>query len=212
VPYAPAESNQYGLNTTNFPNGVCGVSCLDISTAGAGGGAPDFAAGDIARVQISNTRRLIYVTAVSAVAGGYRVQFNAAPRLLHHAAGIAGVAITAGTFVQKLGLVTYYRAGTQLMRASRLSAALAPQGESIATGVQVFTPRLVFTDGSIAAQADSGSDGNATNDYDDIAALRIQATIQSERTDPRVNGGRPVTKQLQWWFAPRNLIYERNRT
>jgi prepilin-type N-terminal cleavage/methylation domain-containing protein len=211
VPFAPTESNQYGLNTANFANGVCGVSCLDISTAAAGGGVPDFVPGDIARVQISNTRRLTYVTAVSAVTGGYRVQFNGGTRLLHHAAGIGGVAITAGTFVQKLGVVIYYRAGTQLMRATGLSAALAPQGESIATGVQAFTPRLVFTDGTIAAQADSGSDAIATNDYDDIAALRVQATIQGDRTDPRVNSGRPVIKQLQWWFAPRNLIYERNR-
>ncbi len=81
----------------------------------------------------------------------------------------------------------------------------------VATGVQAFTARLVFTDDSLVAQADSGSDGNAVNDYDDIAALRVQATIQGDRTDPRVNGGLPVTKQLQWWVAPRNLIYERNR-
>lgn len=211
VPYAPTPSNEYGLDFANFANGVCGATCLDISTAAFGGGVPDFVAGDILAVTINTTRRLVYVTSVSAVTGGYRVRFNAATRLLHHAAGIGGVAVAPGTIVQKLGVVMYYRTGTQLMRATRLSAALAPQGETIATGVQVFTPRLVFTDNSIVAQADSGSDANATNDYDDIAALRIQATIQGDRTDPRVNGGQPVIKQLQWWFAPRNLIYERNR-
>jgi prepilin-type N-terminal cleavage/methylation domain-containing protein len=211
VPYAPAAPTQYGINPANFANGVCGAACLDIST-GAGNPVPDFVAGDLARVQISNTRRLIYVTAVSAVAGGYRVRFNAATRLLHHAAGLGGVVVTAaGTFVQKVGVVMYYRTGTQLMRATSLSAGLVPQGELIATGVQLFTPRLVFTDGNVVAQADSGTDANATNDYDDIAALRVAATIQGDRTDPRVNNGQPVIKQLQWWFAPRNLIYERNR-
>ncbi len=78
--------------------------------------------------------------------------------------------------------------------------------------MQALTGRLVFTDGTEAAQADNGSDGNANNDYDDIAALRVTATLQADRTDPRVNGGLPVRRQLQWWFAPRNLVYERNRT
>lgn len=209
VPYTPAVAPQYALSTANFANGVCGVACLEIQT---GGVAPSLAVGDVARVQVSNTRRLIYVTAVTAVAGGYRITFVNAPRLLHHAAGIQGVAVTAAsTFVQRLSLVVLYRSGTQLMRATRLSAALVPQGESMATGIQTFTARLVFTDATIVAQADSGSDGIDTNDYDDIAALQVQSTIQGDRTDPRVNNGLPVTRQLQWWFAPRNLIYERNR-
>lgn len=208
VPYAPAAAPQYALSTANFATGVCGVACVEIQSAGV----PSLAVGDVARIQVSNTRRLIYVTSVTAVAGGYRIQFVNAPRLLHHAAGIQGVAVTAaGSFVQRLGLVVYYRTGTQLMRATRLNAAGVPQGDVVATGVQAFTARLAFTDNSLVAQADSGSDGNAVNDYDDIAALQVQATIQGDRTDPRVNGGLPVTKQLQWWVAPRNLIYERNR-
>jgi prepilin-type N-terminal cleavage/methylation domain-containing protein len=208
VPYSPAVAPQYALSTANFANGVCGASCLEIQSAGA----PLLVVGDVARVQISNTRRLIYITSIAAVAGGYRINFNNTARLLHHAAGIGGVAIAAaGTFVQKIGVVVYYRSGTQLMRATALGATLVPQGEMIATGVQAWQARLVFTDGNAVAQADSGSDANTVNDYDDIAALRVQATIQGDRTDPRVNGGLPVTKQLQWWFAPRNLIYERNR-
>ncbi|MGH7499416.1 MAG: PilW family protein [Gemmatimonadales bacterium] len=209
VPYAPAAAPQYALSTANFPTGVCAVACLEIQT---GGVVPSLAVGDVARVQVSNVRRLIYVTSVTAVGGGYRIQFVNAPRLLHHSAAIVGVAITpASTFVQKLGVVVYYRSGTQLMRATKLNAALVPQGEVVATGMQAFTARLAFTDNSLVAQADSGSDANVVNDYDDIAALQVQATIQGDRTDPRVNGGLPVTKQLQWWFAPRNLIYERNR-
>lgn len=210
VPYAPTAAPQYALSTANFANGVCAVACLEIQT---GGVAPQLAVGDIARVQISNTRRLIYITTVTAVAGGYRINFVNAPRLLHNAGGIQGVAIVAAsTFMQKLGVVVYYRNGTQLMRATRLSAAFVPQGEVLATGIQAWNARLVFTDNNVVAQADSGSDGSTLNDYDDIAALRVQATIQGDRTDPRVNGGLPVTKQMQWWFAPRNLIYERNKS
>lgn len=209
VPYAPAAAPQYALSTANFATGVCGAACLEIQT---GGVVPSLAVGDVARVQVSNVRRLIYVTSVAAVGGGYRIQFVNAPRLLHHAAAIQGLAITAAaTFVQRLGLVVYYRSGTQLMRATDLNAALVPQGVVVATGIQAFTARLSFTDNSVVAQADSGTDGNVVNDYDDIAALQVQATIQGDRTDPRVNGGLPVTRQLQWWFAPRNLIYERNR-
>jgi prepilin-type N-terminal cleavage/methylation domain-containing protein len=209
VPYTPAAAPQYALSTANFANGVCGAACLEIQT---GGVAPSLSVGDVARLQVSNSRRLLYITSVAAVAGGYRIQFVNAPRLLHHAAAIQGLAVTAaGSFVQQLGLVVYYKSGLQLMRATRLSAALAPQGDPIASGMQAFTARLVFTDNAVVAQADSGSDGSAVNDYDDIAALQVQATIQGDRTDPRVNNGLPVTKQLQWWFAPRNLIYERNR-
>ena len=86
-----------------------------------------------------------------------------------------------------------------------------PRARSSPRASQAFTARLVFVDGTEAAQADNGADGNAANDYDDIAALRVQATLHGDHTDPRVNGGRPIRRQLQWWFAPRNLIYERNR-
>jgi prepilin-type N-terminal cleavage/methylation domain-containing protein len=209
VPYAPAASNQYPLNTANFATGVCGATCVEIQT---GGPAPDIASGDLARIQASNTRRLVYVTGVAAVNGGYRIQFTNDASLLHHPAGIAALAINpASTFVQRLGMVAYWRENGQLMRAQKLNPNLSLAGESIATGVQTLTTTLIFVNGAEAAQADNGTDATSTNDYDDIAALRIRAMVQGERTDPRVNGGRPVQRQLQWWFAPRNLIYERNR-
>jgi hypothetical protein len=210
VPYAPTAPGQYPLSQTNFPTGQCGPACLEIQTGGA---VPELTVGDLARVQVSNTRRLIYVTAVNPVNGGYRVQFANVLALLNHASGIQGLAITpASTFIQRLGVVIYYRDNAgQLLRATRLNPDLTPQGEVLATGVQALSARLVFTDGTEAAQADNGADGNPGNDYDDIAALRVQATLQGDHVDPRVNGGRPIQRQLQWWFAPRNLIYERNR-
>jgi prepilin-type N-terminal cleavage/methylation domain-containing protein len=209
VPYTPTATNQYPLNTSNFATGVCGATCVEIRT---GGPVPDIVAGDLARIQVSNTRRLIYVTAVAAVNGGYRIQFTNNASLLHRPAGIAGLAVNpASAFVQKLGMVGYWRENGQLMRAQKLNPDLSLAGESIATGVQALTTTLIFVNGAEAAQADNGTDATTTNDCDGIAALRIRATVQGDRTDPRVNGGRPVQRQLQWWFAPRNLIYERNR-
>jgi prepilin-type N-terminal cleavage/methylation domain-containing protein len=209
VPYAPAASNQYPLSTANFATGVCGATCVEIQT---GGPAPDIATGDLARIQASNTRRLVYVTGVAAVNGGYRIQFTNNANLLHHPAGIAALAINpASTFVQKLGMVAYWRENGQLMRAQKLNPDLSLAAESLANGVQALTTTLIFVNGAEAAQADNGTDAISTNDFDDIAALRIRATVQGDRTDPRVNGGHPVQRQLQWWFAPRNLIYERNR-
>jgi hypothetical protein len=107
--------------------------------------------------------------------------------------------------------VVYWRANGQLFRATGFNPDLTLRGEALAAGVQTWTGRLVFTDGTEAPQADNGSDGNANNDYDDIAGLRIRATLQSDRIDPKVNGGQPVRRDLQWWYAPRNLVYERNR-
>jgi prepilin-type N-terminal cleavage/methylation domain-containing protein len=209
VPYAPAAPGQYPLSQANFPNGVCGQACLDIQTGGA---VPELSVGDLARVQVNNVRRLIYVTAVNPVNGGYRVQFANTATLLQHGAGIQGLAINpANAFIQRLGIAVYWRENGRLLRATGLNPDLSLRAEAVATGVQTLTARLIFTDGSEAARADDGSDGNANNDYDDITALRVQVMLQGERTDPRVNGGRPVQRQLQWWFAPRNLTYERNR-
>ncbi len=210
VPYEPTAPGEYPLSPVNFATGVCGATCVDIETGGA---APQLAIGDLARIQASNVRRLIYVTGVSQVNGVYRIQFADTPALLNHAGGIGGLAITtpASVLVQRLGMVVYWRANGQLFRATGFNPDLTLRGEALAMGVQTWTGRLVFTDGTEAPLADNGSDGNANNDYDDIAGLRIRATLQSDRIDPKVNGGQPVRRDLQWWYAPRNLVYERNR-
>jgi hypothetical protein len=54
-------------------------------------------------------------------------------------------------------------------------------------------------------------DSDATNDFDDIVAVRIQATLAADDPDPRVNQGVLYTRDYEWSFAPRNLTYERNR-
>ena len=84
VAYEPTPPGEYPLSPVNFPTGVCGATCVDIETGGA---APELAVGDLARIQVSNVRRLIYVTAVSQVNGVYRIQFANTPTLLQSRGG-----------------------------------------------------------------------------------------------------------------------------
>jgi prepilin-type N-terminal cleavage/methylation domain-containing protein len=208
VPYEPAQAPPYPLSTANFGNGVCGVTCVEIQT---GGPAPSLVAGDLARLQANNQRRLIRITGVNTVGGGYQILFTNADTLLDRPAGITGLTINAAaTFVQKLASTTYWMQGGQLMRAERIAASGAPQGEVMATGVQSFSVTLIFTDGDEFTNADA-TDADGTNDYDDIAAVRIRAVLRADRIDPRVNNGVLLTRTKEWYVVPRNLVYERNR-
>ena len=80
----------------------------------------------------------------------------------------------------------------------------------MASGVQSFDVSLVFTDGDEAVAANP-NDGDGTNDYDDIAGVRIKVALTADRTDPRVNNGAALTRAREWYLVPRNLTYERNR-
>lgn len=120
------------------------------------------------------------------------------------------IEIRTSHFVQRLATSTYWRNGTQLMRASAVSVAGVPQGEILATGVQSLTATLVFTDGHEAGFAD-GADADVTNNYDQIAAIRLRFILQADRTSPRINNGVLLTRAKEWFLVPRNLVYERNR-
>jgi len=207
VPFDPNEAQPYTLSVANFANGVCGLTCVEIQT---GGIAPGLSPGDLALLQSQTVRRLIRVTAVAAVSGGYRIDFANTPTVLNRAAGMPAITNPAASFVQRLATTTYWLQGTQLMRATTVSSAGAPQGEIMATGVQSFTVTLVFTDGHEASFA-NGTDADATNNYDQIAAIRIRSVLQADRTNPRVNGGALLTRSKEWYVVPRNLVYERNR-
>ena len=209
---------QYNLTTAGgFARGVnnpLGTSTsLDINT---GGVVPRLAAGDLARYQLNTSRRLILITSVVRQGAVYRVTFTSATRLIHHDAGLVGVyPNVAGTnvsaaFVQKLSPVMYWRNGTQLMRAQSLNPDGTWVGQVIADGVQTFDASLIFTDGDEATQA-NGTDADLTNNYNQIAAIRVRATMTSVATDARVNGRVLLTRPYEWFVAPRNLIYERNR-
>lgn len=200
VPYDPTQAPPYPISTANSPTGNCGVRCIEIQSTGA----PVLAAGNVALFQCLTDRRLIRITTVVAVAGGYAVSFSNLATLLHHPGLKPTISNPTATFVQRLGTVSYWRTGTQLMRATTVNSTGVPQGEIAATGVQDFTPTLVFTDGSEAATADSIL-------YGQIAAIRLRMTLQADRTNPRVNGGVLLTRPKEWYIVPRNLVYERNR-
>jgi len=68
----------------------------------------------------------------------------------------------------------------------------------------------VFSDGTEATTANP-NDANGNNDWDDILAIRVNAWLHAAPADRRVNNGAPVTRAYGWWFAPRNLRYEKNR-
>jgi len=209
VPYNPTAAPSYPLNITTLPNGVCGATCLEITSAGV----PVLAVGDLARFQLNTERRLVLVTSMSPVAGGYRVNFSTLDTLLNHTSGIptGGLfpANATSAFVQRLALVAYWRQGTQLMRATAIDTSGALLGESVAEGVQSFDVTLLFTDGDELDHA-SGSDGDGTNDYNQIAAIRTRAVMQADRADQRVSSGLLLTRSYEWFVSPRNLIYERN--
>lgn len=211
VPYNPTAAPSYSLSTANVANAQCGLTCVEIATGGA---SPALAPGDVARLQLNQQRRLILVSAVTATGNNaYRISFAGLGTVIHHPSGmLAGLTATnaASAYVQRLQPVIYWRQGTQLMRATQLNSNGSFAGEVLADGVQAFTATLVFTDGDEAASANPG-DTDGSNDYNDISGIRVRAVMQSERTDARVNGGVPLSRNYEWFVAPRNLIYERNR-
>lgn len=212
IPYEPGPSPVYALSVANVPNnGQCGLTCVEIQT---GGTPPALAVGDVARLQLNRQRRLILIDGVTPAANNaYRISFAPLGTVIHHASGMLTGLTTvnaSAAVVQKVQPVIYWRQGTQLMRATRLNANGSFAGEVMADGVQSFTATLVFTDGDEAASANS-ADVDGSNDYDDISGIRVRSVLQSERTDVRVNGGQPITRSYEWFVAPRNLIYERNR-
>jgi hypothetical protein len=172
----------------------------------------DLAANDLALLQVNNERRLIQVTGVSQSGAVASVTFRSDTMLLHHEAAYARNLTLAnnGTAVTRLKFVSYWVENGSLMRAEALNANGTAAGELVATGVDSIRVSLVFSDGTEAVTANP-LDANGENDWDDILAIRVRAWLQSDPTDLRVNNGQPVTRAYGWWFAPRNLRYEKNR-
>ncbi len=80
----------------------------------------------------------------------------------------------------------------------------------MAYGVVDWDAWLVFTDLDVE-EAANPTDGDVTNDFDDLLGTRITATLAANRADIRVNDGDLFTMDYQWRIMPRNLMYERNR-
>ena len=180
VPYAPAAAPQYALSTANFANGVCGV---DVSRD------PD----RWRRAQLRRGRRRARAGEQHAPADLRHVDDRGGGRLSHPLLQRAETPAPCGRHRRPGGhrgrqLRPAARRrrvlpdGVQLMRATRLERGAGSPGRGGRHRAAGLAGALVFTDGSVVAQADSGSDGNAVNDYDDIAALRCRR--RSRATGP----------------------------
>ncbi len=218
VPYTPDVAPAHplvpppGLNNPLQPGGTCGPRCVEVVKDA---GRPlELAVGDLARLQILDTRRLILISdLVETSDTSVAITFNQLPTILRQPAGLGGGLRLDrfGTFVQELRAVAYYLDdNAQLMRASRLNPNGTPDGDVLAYGVERFDVTLIFADGDELERADPW-DEDDSNDYDDIVAIRAAVTIMADRSDPRVNEGELFRRSYEWLISPRNLRYERNR-
>jgi prepilin-type N-terminal cleavage/methylation domain-containing protein len=216
VPYEPNEAAPYDLYPppgTNNPlpiGGTCGATCIDLLEDA--NGDFDLHVGDLARLQVNGERRLILVQSVTNAGPSVALWFTNASKIFKYTAGLTGDLRLDryGTFVQKLAPIVYYVEGTQLMRAERFNLDGSLVGVPLADGIHAWDVQLEFEDGDLADNA-VPNDADYTNDYDDIVAVHVTATVAADNTDPRVNGGQLFTRTYEWRFSPRNLMYERNR-
>lgn len=217
IPFTNVEAPVYpiyndGDTLPNYPpGGNCGTTCIEFDQIG---NTFTLAPGDLARLQIGSTRRLLYLTGVSASSGGrFRVNFLPMQRLIGRAAGLDSVLLTrSGTTIQKIKAVLYWREASSntLMRAEQFNSSGVPIGRPIATGTADFRTSVLFT-GNREAASYSGLDTDTLNDGNDIIGLRVRSRMMTEKSDPSVNNGQPIYRWYDWRMAPRNLMYEKNR-
>ncbi len=219
VPYSPFDAPPHAIDppagTDNPlpPGGTCGASCVDVVKDAT---APlELSVGDLARLQVAGTRRLIMVENISVTNDtSIAITFAAHDTILRQPAGLTGGLRLDrfGTYVQRLRPIIYYLDDQQrLWRAVQLNMNGSPAGDVLAWGVEAFDVKLIFEDGDELDQADP-HDTDITNDYDDIVAVRVRATLVADRVDPRVNQGKLLRNSYEWVISPRNLRYEKNRT
>lgn len=217
VPYTPNEAPVYSIYDdgdtlpTYPPGGNCGATCIEFQK---GGNGMQIGAGDLARLQVGTTRRLLLVVSTADQGNGrFRLNFVNTKKLLGRPAGLDSLLLSrSGTTVQKINAVVYWRdAGSKkLYRATSLNGVGNPNGQLIAGNVEAFNTKLLFINGT-EANAYSGIDSDTLNDGNDIIGTKIRAQMKSDRSDPAVNGGQPVLRWYEWKVAPRNLLYEKNR-
>lgn len=82
-------------------------------------------------------------------------------------------------------------------------------GPPIAEGIVDFQTQLVFVDRDVATEA-SSSDGDVTNDYDDINTVRVFLAARAWRTDRYLVGGGVYEREYSVRATPRNPLYARN--
>jgi hypothetical protein len=217
VPYEPDEAPVYPIfndgeeSPTYPPGGTCGATCIEFQRVN---GQYDLEAGDVVRLQVGSTRRLLLLTSVNAAANNrFRIHFLPVSHIANRPSGLDSLLLMrSGTSIQKADLVLYWRdpARRYLMRAERLDLSGQPLGATMASEAEAFEVRLLFTSGQ-EHDAYDGLDADTTNDGNDIIGVKIRARLRSLRRDPAVNNGEPVARDYEWKVAPRNLLYEKNR-
>lgn len=214
VPWEPTLAPAYTISTASTPSpgtGTCGALCIDFNKDA--GGNFDLAAGDLARLQVNQERRLLLITAVRDVGSTFQITFLGGTTFLNYASAFAGSLqldpVT--TTVQKLRPIVYFEGGDSILyRAQGFDNTGALLAAPMAYGVVDWDTQLVFTDLDVADAANI-SDGDVTNDFDDLLGVRITTTLSTNRADLRVNDGQLFTRDYEWRIMPRNLMYERNR-
>jgi hypothetical protein len=219
VPFDPDEAPVYRIAPpAGSPNplpagGTCAAACIAVVSDSAGKPVR-LQAGDVAKLQVNNVRHLIVVTGVAAAGPDtFRISFLNADSLLHRPAAFAGGLLLdrAGTSIQRLAVAVYWRDNSgRLLRATSFNVNGTLRGEVLFEGVTSFQASVIFLDGDELTSV-SGTDTDQTNNYDQIASIRVQGTLASSTTNPHVNGGLPAQRQFSWRFSPRNLRYERAR-
>ena len=218
VPYVPSPAPPHdidppaGTDNPLSPGGTCGTYCIDVVKEA---GAPlELKQGDLARLQIGSTRRLLLIEGISATNDtSIAITFTAHDTILRQPAGLSGSLLLDrySTYVQKLQPTMYYLDDEKrLWRAVSLNSTGAPAGDVLAYGVEEFDVKLIFQDGDELERADP-YDSDTSNDYDDIVAIRVKAVFVADRTDVRVNQGKLLKSTHEWVISPRNLRYEKNK-
>lgn len=219
VPYdsTPAmPSREYPSRFTLRPpagSGTCATNCLDLLR----GTAPfEPQLGDVVLLQVANTRRLLIAGGTSTGSGTAVLNWpEITTGFLGRRYGLRNPDIRLdaqplANVVRRLEAQVYYRQGDSLVRATRFSPTTgAPEGQVIATGVTAFRVWLHFVDGDSATTA-NGTDADATNDPNDLVGVSVVAVLAPDPNDIR-RGYAATPKTFRWFYAPRNLAYERNR-
>ena len=216
IPWTPTTAFPYvidppsGTNNPLDPGGTCGPLCIDLNKGP--GNTFDLEPGDIARLQVNSERRVILVTDVRSMGTTVELTFAGAPTLLHYESALSGGVVLDrfSTFVQKLQPIVYWVENEILYRSDQLDTNGDLIGSPLAYDVKSWDTKMIFLD---LDEADEGNpyDSDVTNDFDDILGTRITATLGTTRSDIRVAGGELYTREYEWKFLPRNLMYERNR-
>lgn len=189
--------------------GPCGANCVYLRKSPVNTDI-NLVTGDLALLTVGGARRLLLITGVTQNGAGdsARVVFRNADTTLAYPSNLNGVTLIANSSVYKLQSVIYYRnaATSSLMRASNMTAAGAPNGQVVATGVTSWDTGIIFQDGTTGDFLTPGTTGrNFTN----INAAWARAEIGADRVDPRDPS--PMRRTYEWRAVPRNLIFERNR-